>query len=78
MLAVHRILGLSDEINTPMPGNRLTPFYNVALVLAFYGGVMAYSIHTILMAYRGWGWVIVKAAVLAVGWTAMLVALGGC
>ena len=76
MLLVHRLLGLSDAmLGAPLPGNTFWPLYNIAMVVVFYGGVAGYLAHTFWMSDRGWGWVVLKCALLIIGWTAMILTL---
>ena len=74
MLLIHRLLGLSDAMLAgPAPGETFWPLYNIAMVLVFYVGVAGYLAHTFWMSDRGR--VALKCAALAIGWTAMIVAL---
>ena len=75
MLSIHRLLGLSDAMfGAIAPGETFWPLYNPVMVLMFYAGVAGYLAHTFWMSGRGWGWVVLKCAALAIGWTAMILA----
>jgi hypothetical protein len=73
MLAIHRLLGLSDAlmIQTP-PGEREAHTYNLVMVIIFYFGVGAFAVHTLAFACRDRGWVLAKIVTLAVYWSAIV------
>ena len=69
MLAVHRLLGLSDAlmIQAP-PGEREAHTYNLIMVGVFYFGVAAFVIHAFGFAFARHGavWLIAKLVALVV------------
>ena len=67
MLAVHRLLGLSDAlmVQTP-PGEREAHTYNLVMVAIFYLGVAAFVVHALAFAPRRSLWLIAKLVALVV------------
>jgi hypothetical protein len=76
MLAVHRMLGLSDALMVaPAPGQPHSMLYNMLMILAFYFGVGGYILHVAVIAERSPIWVVVKCALLVVMWAGIIWAL---
>ena len=76
MLAVHRVLGLSDAMMVaPAPGEPHSMLYNMILVLAFYAGVTGYILHIAVIADRKPIWIVGKCCLLVVLWVGMIWAL---
>lgn len=46
--------------------------YNYATVGTFYCGIAFYLAHAVLLAQRGVHWLVLKMALLAFGWAALL------
>ncbi len=67
MLAIHRVLGLSDNMMVaPAPGVASVQLYNFAMVAVLYGGGFAFIMHTASIAYRGRNWMLFKFLFLVV------------
>lgn len=73
MLAVHRLLGLSDAlmVQTP-PGEREAHTYNLVMVGVFFCGVAAFAVHAFAFARRDRVWLIAKIVALVVYWTVIV------
>jgi hypothetical protein len=76
MLAVHRLLGLSDAlmVQTP-PSEREAHTYNLIMTGVFFIGIAAFIIHAFAFARGDKGWLVAKLVALVVYWS-MVVILG--
>ena len=74
MLAVHRLLGLSDAlmVQTP-PGERDAHTYNLIMVGVFYVGVAAFVVHAFAFARGGGMWFVAKLLALVVYWIMIVI-----
>jgi hypothetical protein len=77
MLAVHRVLGLSDNLLVaPEAGKPDGAMYNLIMVMVLWAGVIGFFIHTTLHAYESAAWAIAKLAFL-IGLFATMVYMAG-
>src|SRR5260221_11852612 len=73
MLILHQRLGLSDALNVPTPsGEREAHLFNWVMVMVFWIGIAAFSLHALSLCNRGWSWIGAKLVVLAIYWGLML------
>ena len=73
MLGLHRLLGLSDALmGAPALEERDAQLYNFVMVFVFYGGVTAYFIHALAIAYRSKEWLAFKLLFLVAFWVGIL------
>jgi hypothetical protein len=65
MLWIHHALDLSDAlmVATP-PGQREAHLFNLIMVVVFYVGVGAYTVHTLVLAHRSLRWLAAKLSIL--------------
>jgi len=70
MLAVHRLLALSDApmVQTP-PGEREAHTYNLIMTGVFFLGVAAFVVHAFAFAHGHRVWLVAKLVALVVYWS---------
>jgi len=69
LLAVHRLLGLSDALMTQTPpGEREAHTYNLIMVGVFYAGVAAFTVHAFAFARGNQSQLAAKLVALAAYW----------
>jgi len=70
MLAVHRLLGLSDAlmVQTP-PGEPEADTYNLIMTGVFLVGVAAFAVHAFAIARGHRAWLVAKLVTLVVYWS---------
>lgn len=74
MLAVHRLLGLSDAlmVQTP-PGERDAHSYNLVMAGVFFVGVTAFIVHAFAIARGHSAWLVVKLLALVIYWSMIVI-----
>jgi hypothetical protein len=65
MLVAHSLLGLSDALlAAPEPGERDAQSFNLAMVTAFYLGLIAAAHHIAVPTHRGLPWILPQLVLL--------------